>query len=297
MEARSALAGDNYEVLVSSEENSGSRLDVFATLSQIPAHFWSTDSTLRITLGAIPVVSKDYSTGTSTDSALTDLSAHPANAERHTTMHQRALRGETVSYELREGDRAFFARVAPLRAVDGTIIGCVGAAVDITHRQMVMERLKELATTDSMTGLANYRRLIDCMELEIKRSERTKRPFSIVMLDLDGLKSINDTYGHLCGSRALCRVANALRSKCRATDLAARYGGDEFCLVLPETPGEGAANIAKRISDSLKDEPEVPPVSVSWGAATYPFHGANAEQLIVRADKQLYALKLQRHHR
>jgi diguanylate cyclase (GGDEF)-like protein len=163
--------------------------------------------------------------------------------------------------------------------------------VDITHRHLVMERLRELAFTDPMTGLANYRRLIDCMELEIKRCERTKRSFSIVMLDLDGLKTINDTHGHLCGSRALCRVANALRSQCRSTDLAARYGGDEFCVVLPETSMDGAKNAAKRVADCLATEAEAPSISVSAGAATYPSHGRSTDQLIVAADQGLYAAK------
>jgi diguanylate cyclase (GGDEF)-like protein len=291
MEADLTLTTKGYDANEIEERRLGSRSDVFHMLSQIPAHFWSTDSQLRVTLGALPVAQKDPSVETPA-MLVTEFAAGPLN-EMHAGMHRRALRGECVSYELPEGGKTYFVRVAPLRASDGAIVGCVGAAVDITHRQIVMERLKELASTDSMTGIANYRRLIDCMEIEIKRAERTKRLFSIVLLDLDGLKSINDTYGHLCGSRALCRVADALRCQCRATDLAARYGGDEFCLVLPETSIESARIIAKRIADCVKSDGEVPAISFSWGAATYPCHGENAEQLIASADRELYAAKLQ----
>jgi diguanylate cyclase (GGDEF)-like protein len=291
MELKTSHSFEDQAVMRIDEFASGCSLDVLQTLTQAPAHFWSTDRELRVTYGTAPAAWKNSSGATSPSLDLGESIAGCTSGERHMQMHHRALHGETVSYELREGDKAYFARVAPLRARDGRIVGCVGAAVDITHRHLVMERLRELAFTDPMTGLANYRRLIDCMELEIKRCERTKRSFSIVMLDLDGLKTINDTHGHLCGSRALCRVANALRSQCRSTDLAARYGGDEFCVVLPETSMDGAKNAAKRIADCLATEAEAPSISVSAGAATYPSHGRSTDQLIVAADQGLYAAK------
>jgi diguanylate cyclase (GGDEF)-like protein len=291
MELKTSHTFEDQAMIRISEFTAGCSLDVLQTLTQAPAHFWSTDRELRVTYGTAPAAWKDLSGASIPCLDLGNTMADCTNGERHMQMHNRALHGETVSYELREGDKAFYARVAPLRSHDGRIIGCVGAAVDITHRHLVMERLRELASTDPMTGLANYRRLIDCMELEIKRCERSKRSFSIVMLDLDGLKTINDSYGHLCGSRAICRVANALRSQCRATDLAARYGGDEFCIVLPETPMEGAKNTSKRIAECLAAEAEAPSISVSAGAATYPTHGRTADQLILAADQGLYAAK------
>jgi diguanylate cyclase (GGDEF)-like protein len=214
--------------------------------------------------------------------------------ERHALMHRRALQGQTVSYEIHDGEKLFSAWVGPLRAADGTIVGCVGAAVDFTHQRAVMQRLWELASTDSVTGLANSRKLFDGINVEIKRAERTGRPFSVVMLDLDGLKSINDTHGHLSGSRALCRVAEAIRSQCRATDLAARYGGDEFCIVLPDTSLDGSKSIARRIAECLDREKETPKVSVSAGAAAFPIHGRSAVELIAAADLELYAAKRER---
>ena len=266
-------------------------------LKQLPANIWTTDHTFRITWGRMPFNLNGHRSGPLVRDLALELASDSRNDDRHVEMHRRAFAGETVSYEIHDEQKLFSARVGPLRAINGKIVGCVGTAMDITHRQVAMRRLWELASTDSMTGLANYRRLLDCLEVEMKRAERTGRAFSILMLDLDGLKLINDTHGHLCGSRALCRVANALRSQCRATDLAARYGGDEFCLVLPDTSVEGSLIIANRIAESLASETEAPKVSISAGAATFPLHARTAEQLIEAADRELYTAKLANHRR
>ena len=96
-------------------------------------------------------------------------------------------------------------------------------------------QVRHRAISDSLTGLANYRRFIDSLQAELERSGRTNRPFSVLLMDLDKLKEINDRYGHETGTRAICRVAEVLRQHSRAIDTAARYGGDEFSLLLPET--------------------------------------------------------------
>src|SRR5215813_1405159 len=125
------------------------------------------------------------------------------------------------------------------------------------------EKIRQLAVTDPLTGLANYRKLLEVLEGEVRRCERTGRPFGIVLLDLDGLKKINDMHGHLVGSRALCRLAEVLRSRCRATDTSARYGGDEFAVVLPEAGAKAAEEVAHRITRQLADQTERPEISVS----------------------------------
>jgi diguanylate cyclase (GGDEF)-like protein len=108
------------------------------------------------------------------------------------------------------------------------------------------------------------------------------------LLDLDGLKKINDAHGHLVGSRALCRVAEVLRSTCRAVDTPARYGGDEFALVLPGTSSQDARPVARRISQRLAEDLEVPRVSVSIGVAEYPRDGHTIEHILGAADQALY---------
>ena len=164
----------------------------------------------------------------------------------------------------------------------------MSAIVDITERKRAEEQIRHLALADPLTGLANYRRLLDALDSEIKRHGRTARSFAVLLLDLDGLKKINDAHGHLVGSRALGRVANILRTHCREIDTAARYGGDEFVVVLPETESEAARYVAQRISEHLRNDGEEPPISVSSGAAIFPQDGKTIEELLAAADRALY---------
>jgi len=152
-----------------------------------------------------------------------------------------------------------------------------------------------LAVTDPLTGLANYRRLLGAVDLEIKRYGRTGRSFAILLFDLDGLKRINDNYGHVVGSRALCRLGEVLRTYCRGVDTPARYGGDEFAVVLPETTAKSAEQIATRIRDRVAKDEEVPPISASVGIAVFPEDGETIETLLSRADRSLYYMKRQLH--
>ncbi len=155
----------------------------------------------------------------------------------------------------------------------------------------LFDQVSHLASSDSLTGLANYRRLLDVMAAEIQRSRRTRRPFSLVLLDLDGLKTINDRHGHLVGSRALKRLGYVLRANSRSVDTPARYGGDEFALVLPEAGEEAAAQVAARICERLANDGQVPAITVSAGLAVYPKDGSTIEKLLGAADRALYAMK------
>jgi diguanylate cyclase (GGDEF)-like protein len=155
----------------------------------------------------------------------------------------------------------------------------------------LFKQVQHLAISDPLTGLANYRHLIDILEAEIERSGRTGREFSVLLLDLDGLKSVNDRFGHLVGSRALRRLADVLRVHSRAVDTPARYGGDEFALVMPETGAQAARQVAGRIRERLASQTEQPRITVSVGVAVYPSSGATAERLLMAADEALYAMK------
>jgi diguanylate cyclase (GGDEF)-like protein len=164
-------------------------------------------------------------------------------------------------------------------------------AAEFTEHRRADEYVRQLAVTDPLTGLANYRRLRDALDSEIKRYDRTGHPFAIVLLDLDGLKTINDTYGHLVGTDAICRLANILRIHCRAIDTAARYGGDEFVLVLPETESQAALPVADRVAERLSTDGDEPPITVSTGTAVYPHDGKTIDELLAAADHALYRKK------
>lgn len=165
------------------------------------------------------------------------------------------------------------------------------SAFDLTERKLAEEQIQLLASTDPLTGLGNYRRLLDVLDAEVKRSERTERPFAVLLLDLDGLKKINDRYGHLTGSRALYRLGEALQASCRGIDTAARYGGDEFAVILPETSARAAKVVASRIRERLVWDSREPPLSVSIGVAVYPQDGETIEALLGVADREVYWTK------
>jgi diguanylate cyclase (GGDEF)-like protein len=181
--------------------------------------------------------------------------------------------------------------LAQALTVTSYAIALGGALLDNAR---LFEQVQHLAVSDPLTGLANYRRLLDVLESETERTNRTGRPFAVLLLDLDGLKKINDTYGHLVGSRAICRLADTLRIHCRAIDTAARYGGDEFALVLPEARETEAELVAGRIRHVLAGDLENPPLSASIGISIYRGNGERIEKLLSEADQHLYAEKAKR---
>jgi len=168
---------------------------------------------------------------------------------------------------------------------------------DITQQRKLEDHLRQQAAKDPLTGLANYRHLVEILDTEIKRSERTGREFALLFLDLDGLKKINDRFGHVVGSEALCRLGDVLSNSCRNMDTAARFGGDEFAVILPET-GEVPANlVAGRICDNLARDGRKPKLSVSIGVAIYPKNGEKIDTLMGAADLALYSMKARAHGR
>jgi diguanylate cyclase (GGDEF)-like protein len=178
-----------------------------------------------------------------------------------------------------------------------TSVTTLALAALVSERRQVEGRLRQLAVSDPLTGLANNRQLAFAIDAEIKRSQRTERAFTLVLLDLDSLKQINDRYGHSVGSLALCRVAEALFGSCRGVDTAARYGGDEFALVLPDTGGEGAFAVGERIRERiaahkfLAGEGLDIHLTGSVGVATLPDVAASSDELVSAADKAMYAVK------
>jgi diguanylate cyclase (GGDEF)-like protein/PAS domain S-box-containing protein len=208
-----------------------------------------------------------------------------------------AARVEPIEVEWkRKNGTLLKARLSGRDAFDehGNFNGCEIIVVDITEQRTLEEQLRHQASSDSLTGLANHRRLFEVLQAELYRSQRTGREFSLVLLDLDGLKHINDRYSHQAGDRALCRLGQILKDCCRSVDTAARHGGDEFAVVLPETGIVAAALVARRICELLGRDAEEPVLSVSMGIAGYPKDADAIGTLLYAADKALYAMKSQK---
>ena len=205
-----------------------------------------------------------------------------------------ARQGDARQYEVKiltkNGDERWLDISTAMIEFDGALASLV-SAFDLTERKNAEAEVQLLALTDPLTGLGNYRRLVEAVDAEVKRTGRTGRPFAILLLDLDQLKKINDRYGHLIGSQALCRLADVLRIFCRAIDTATRYGGDEFAIILPETTAGEARLVASRIHSRLATDSLQPPLSASIGVAVYPQGGETMEALLRTADRELYAMK------
>ncbi len=159
------------------------------------------------------------------------------------------------------------------------------------------EDARNLADRDPLTGFYSHRFLHERLGEEVVRSQRARRPMSVLMLDLDDFKLVNDTFGHLFGDRVLTWTAELIRSTLRASDVPARYGGDEFAIILPETDADEARSAAERIVAAFRDKAFVGeqrgpvPIGASIGAATFPTDGRTATELIVAADLALYRVK------
>ncbi|MFN2470073.1 MAG: diguanylate cyclase [Gaiellaceae bacterium] len=174
----------------------------------------------------------------------------------------------------------------------------------IVHRSLSVPLLEAEARVDAKTGLFNARHFTSALENEFARAKRFGRPLSVVMADLDLLREVNNTYGHLAGDAVLRAVADVFRSQLRHYDVAARFGGEEFALVLPETGTEEAAEIAERIRRAVAAQAVTVPTSdepiratISMGLATYPTDGCDATELVHQADVAVYRAKLQGRNR
>jgi diguanylate cyclase (GGDEF)-like protein len=170
------------------------------------------------------------------------------------------------------------------------------------HNVRVHEEAQRLSLTDPLTGLWNYRCLRESLRREVERASRFGRMLTVLVLDLDHFKEVNDTYGHAAGDAVLGEFARRIRIGLREVDVAFRQGGEEFVVLLPETDAYGGAIVAERLGAAVRDRP-VPiegrrpgrddeiSISVSIGVAVFPEHGATAQQVLDAADDALYVAK------
>lgn len=190
----------------------------------------------------------------------------------------------------------------------GAEVGALGFITDPTDLDLLLARARtllefkayldtwqEAAFTDHLSGLANRRRLERQLEREVARTLRYGHPFSLVMLDIDEFKKVNDTFGHEAGDEVIKALSKTLQEGIRGIDLAARIGGEEFAVILTETPLDRAGEVAERLRLAIKNMkiPEVGTITASLGVAEAPFCAATGRELLACADNALYAAKQQ----
>ncbi|MBI4168889.1 MAG: GGDEF domain-containing protein, partial [Acidobacteria bacterium] len=162
---------------------------------------------------------------------------------------------------------------------------------------LLLRRSEELSITDDLTKLYNSRYLNATLRREVERSKRYRSPVSLIFLDLDGFKNVNDQHGHLWGSRTLIEVGEVIGKTVREIDVVSRFGGDEFTVILPQTGPEGALIIADRIRQRIEETTFLEAhglnvrITASLGIASFPDHGRTKDDLIARADQAMYLVK------
>ena len=203
---------------------------------------------------------------------------------------------ESLSTDL--GLAALGIGVAAFWFVNGWLIFFVLGPLLIIHRALYVPQLRELAQADVKTGLMNAKEFEHAVDMEVARAERMHLPFSILMIDLDHLREINNAHGHLAGDVVIRGIAEVFREQLRRYDVPARFGGDEFCVLLPDTPPTEAEQIAERIRASVagrvfmaEGSAEPLHVTVSIGLAASPHDATSRQELVHRADLAAYRAK------
>ncbi len=223
----------------------------------------------------------------------------PGDPEQHVKLRvQASLKFEPHKFERTRPDGHTLQVTGKPLHIDGEPFGFISTYVDITEHKRMATRLRKLANTDPLTELSNRRHFTTLLEREIKRSRRNGNPLSLLLLDLDHFKTVNDRFGHNCGDMALKAFADTSRDILRDIDVIGRLGGEEFCIFLPDTDREGAYILAERMRqgieniDLVSEKNEPIKLTVSIGVAMLDnVMGDRIEDILQRADKALYRAK------
>jgi diguanylate cyclase (GGDEF)-like protein len=233
--------------------------------------------------------------------AIPDLDADPRSCDEDRCPGVVAGPALFAPIRLREHDRGYLAVYRPQGAAqfapeDLRLLVLLAAWTTLGLENMrLAESVEKLAITDELTQVYNYRFLKTALRREIKRALRYRQDLSVIMIDVDNLKSYNDRHGHLRGSYLLREMAGLLAAQVRSWDLVAKYGGDEFTIILPQTPMEGALAAAERVRGAIESHafPLVPAgtITISLGVATFPHDAESGSTLIRASDRALYLAK------
>jgi len=210
-----------------------------------------------------------------------------------------ALRDYVVGIHIADGQPIRWALVdaAPAIGQDGRLRQVIVSFIDISERQQHKQQLEQLATTDALTGLSTRRHLLELADHELVRARRSGRPAAVVLFDIDHFKSINDRFGHGTGDHVLRRVGELVRSELREVDLAARWGGEEFCVLLPDTGANASVEVAERLRAALAGsrmaapDGSLFPVTASFGVALPRPGEVDFPRLVDAADHAMYRAK------
>ena len=178
--------------------------------------------------------------------------------------------------------------ITPILSRDNTVSGYTSVHVDITDKK----RIEDLSNTDSLTNLANRHKLNKDLEYETKRANRYQHPLSVIILDIDHFKAVNDNFGHITGDKTLAEIAKRIQSTIREADLSGRWGGEEFLIICPNTSLEQAEVVAEKVRAHIDSHvfEDIKHITASFGVAEYVFKEP-VEHLIDRTDKALYEAK------
>lgn len=196
-------------------------------------------------------------------------------------------RGSTMPTDIRRSDGTVLRFTCTALANHGRML----TYVDVTERARIEERLRHLVFHDHLTGVLNRRGLMEAGDREVARALRQGSPFCVAVLDADHFKRVNDTFGHVVGDKVLTEIAATCRAAARTSDAVGRIGGEEFALVLPDTPVEGALILAERLRARIAaPRPDLPAITASLGIASGK-NGERFESILSRADRALYRAK------